>query len=453
MLEFNTAEEFVAHVQELLEKKQISTLRELLNAQNPTDIAMLLNELGEEQLAFTFRILAKEIAAETFIEMDLEGQEMLIKAFSDAELTAIVNDLYIDDAVDMVEEMPASVVKRILKSASADTRRQINELLKYPENSAGSMMTTEYVSLRKEMTVEQAFARIRQNGVDKETIYTCYVTKADKELLGIVSVRTLLLASAQQTVEELMETNLIFAHTKDDREDVAQRLSKYHFMAMPVVDDENRLVGIVTFDDAIDVLQEEATEDIEKMAALIPADKPYMKTGVVEIFKKRIPWLLLLMVSATLTGRIISHFEDALASAIVLTAFIPMLMDTAGNAGSQASVTIIRGISLNEIQFSDILTIIGKEARVSLLCGITLAGANFAKLMLFDKVGLTLAMVVCITLFVTVFFSKITGCLLPVLAKKAGFDPAVMASPFITTIVDAIALLVYFQVAHVLLGI
>ncbi|MEE0733158.1 MAG: magnesium transporter [Acutalibacteraceae bacterium] len=437
----------------LLEQKKYATLRDILTTIKPVDIAALFDDMQEDALPLLFRLLPKELAAETFVEMDEDAQELLIHGFSDTELKEVVDELYVDDAVDLIEEMPANVVKRILQQADPDTRKMINEILKYPDDSAGSIMTTEYVSLRPNMTVLDAIKRIRRTGVDKETIYTCYVTKENRKLIGILSIKTLLLSDEDDVVEDIMETNVISVNTLDDQEVVAQMFNKYDFLAIPVVDRENRLVGIVTVDDAIDVMQEEATEDMEVMAAITPTDKPYMKTSVFETWRKRIPWLLILMISATFTGMIITSFEDALAAQVALTAFIPMLMDTGGNSGSQTSVTIIRGLSLGEIEFRDLPRIIWKECRVAVLCGVTLAAANFVKLMLFDRVGVSIAMVVCLTLIATVIVAKIIGCTLPMLAKKVGFDPAVMASPFITTAVDAISLLVYFQIAKLLLGI
>ena len=360
-------------------------------------------------------------------------------------------ELFVDDVVDIIEEMPANVVKRILASADAETRAAVNEILHYPPDSAGSIMTTEYIRLSADMTVEDAFTRIRRVGVDKETIYTCYVTAPDRRLIGLVTVKTLLLSDKATAVGDIMERNVISVRTDADRELVAQELGRYDFLAMPVTDAENRLVGIVTFDDAIDVIREEATEDIEKMAAITPTDKPYLKTGVFETFGKRIPWLCLLMISATFTGSIIAHFEDALAKAVILTAFIPMLMDTGGNAGSQTSVTVIRGLSLGELSMRDIFRILWKELRVALLCGAALAALGFAKLLLFDRVSLRVALVVCLTLAVTVLVAKLVGASLPILAKRLGFDPAVMASPFITTIVDALSLLFFFNIASMLI--
>lgn len=439
-------------VQSLLEAKKYSSLRDVLITMNPADIAGLFLELSPDSLPLLFRLLPKELAADTFVEMDEESQELLILGFSDRELKEVIDELYVDDAVDLVEEMPATVVKRILRQTSPETRKMINEILKYPEDSAGSIMTTEYVNLRPDMTVAQALQRIRATGVDKETIYTCYVTGADRKLTGIVTAKALLLSDSAQKIADIMESHVISVQTMTDQEQVALMFNKYNFLALPVVDQEERLVGIVTVDDAMDVMQEETTEDIEKMAAIVPSDRPYMRTGIWATFKQRIPWLLILMVSATFTGMIITSFENALAAQVVLTAFIPMLMDTGGNSGSQASVTIIRGLSLNEIRFKDLFKVLWKEFRVGILCGIALAAANFVKLLIIDRVSATVALTVCLTLVTTVILAKLVGCSLPMLAKKIGFDPAVMASPFITTIVDAFSLLIYFQIASLLLG-
>ncbi len=440
-------------IEELLAEKKYSEIKEVFAQMNGADISALFEEVPENKIPLLFRLLPKVLAAETFVEMEADAQKMLIQGFSDNELKDVFNELYLDDAVDIVEEMPANVVKRILANTDPDTRKMINEVLKYPDDSAGSIMTIEYVSLRLNMTVEEAIKRIRRTGVDKETIYTCYVTDENRVLLGSISIKTLLLADENDVIKDIMDTNFISAHTLEDQETVANKFNKYDLLAIPVVDDENRLVGIITFDDAIDVMQDEATEDIKKMAAIIPSDKTYFKTTVFETWKARIPWLLLLMVSATFTGMIITSFEDALAAYTVLTAYIPMLMDTGGNSGGQASVTIIRALSLEEIEFSDIFRVIWKESRVAIMCGLTLSICNFVKLLLFDRVTVQVAFVVCITLAVTVLMAKIIGCTLPILAKKIGFDPAVMASPFITTIVDAISLIVYFRVASVFLGI
>lgn len=440
-------------IRTLIKEKKYSVVKEVLTTLKPVDIAYLFEEMAEDRIPILFRLLPKETAADTFVEMDEEMQELLIRDFSDTELKEIVDELYIDDAVDIIEEMPANVVKRILKQADPDTRKLINELLKYPDDSAGSIMTTEYVSLRPNMTVEEAIKRIRRTGVDKETIYTCYVTLDNRTLIGLLSIKALLLANEDDRIFDIMESNVIAVHTLDDQENVAQKFDKYGFMALPVVDNEGRLVGIVTVDDAIDVIQEEATEDIEKMAAIMPSDKPYLKTGVFEIYLKRIPWLLVLMISATFTQMIIHSFESALASQIALSAFIPMLMGTGGNSGSQSSVTVIRGLSLKEIEFRDILKVLFKEIRISVLCGLTLAIANFLKLVFIDKVPFEIALTVCITLVIVVVCAKITGCSLPMLAQKIGFDPAIMANPLITTVVDVMSLLVYFNVAASVLNI
>ena len=455
----NERAELLEKIEEYLERKQYAQLRDLLLPLVAPDIASLCEDL-DDKVPLVFRLLPKELAAEVFVELDSDEQEILIRSFSNTELKEVLDELYLDDTVDIVEEMPANVVKRILKHSDPETRRSINEILKYPEDSAGSIMTTEFVDLKETMTVEDALKRIRRTAPDKETINVCYVIDDGRHLQGVLSIRTLLLAEEDDVIGDIMERNFISVQTLDDQEAVARALGKYDFLALPVVDKEERLVGIVTVDDAMDVLQEEVTEDIEKMAAMLPSDKPYLKTGTFETFKARIPWLLLLMISATFTGQIIATFEDALAAATILTAYIPMLMDTGGNCGSQASVSVIRGISLNEIQFSDLFRVIWKEIRVSVICGITLAAANFAKLMLIDRmlfqnhmVTIPVAAVICGTMVCTVICAKLVGCTLPLLAKKIGFDPAVMASPFITTIVDAISLLIYFQFARAVLGI
>ena len=438
----------------LLSEKKYTTIRDILSTMNPADIASVFDEMEEERLPLLFRLLPKELAAEAFVEMEPEAQELLIRGFSDSELREVLDELYVDDAVDIVEEMPANVVRRILSQADPQMRKEINEILRYPENSAGSIMTTEYVSLRPNMTVEESILRIRRTGVDKETIYTCYVTK-NRTLIGLVTVKDLLLAQDDETnIEEIMETNVISVNTHTDQEEVARMFSKYDFLALPVVDAESRMVGIVTFDDAMDVMEDEVTEDMEIMGGMTPSDKTYLRSTVFDLFKHRIPWLMLLMVSATFTGLIISGFENALAAQVVLTAFIPMLMDTGGNSGSQSSVTIIRALSLGEVEFRDLPRVVWKEIRTAVLCGVTLAVACFVKIMLVDRLLLgntevtwLVAFVVCVTLALTVLVAKIIGCSLPLLAKKLGFDPAVMASPFITTIVDALSLLVYFGIA------
>ncbi|MDE7157870.1 MAG: magnesium transporter [Lachnospiraceae bacterium] len=438
---------------ELLEEKRYPDIKSILCKMNSADIAALFEDLNMVKIPLLFRLLPKVLAAETFVEMEPNAQAMLIHGFSDNELKEVLDELYLDDAVDIVEEMPANVVKRILSNTDPDTRKMINEILKYPDDSAGSIMTIEYVSLRPSMSVEEAIKRIRRTGVDKETIYTCYVTDDNRVLLGTVSIKDLLLSEETELIKDIMDMNSISVHTMEDQEQVANKFNKYDLLAIPVVDDENRLVGIVTFDDAIDVMQDEATEDIKKMAAIIPSDKAYFRTTVFETWKARIPWLLLLMISATFTGLIITSFEDALAVQAVLTAFIPMLMDTGGNSGGQASVTIIRALSLGEVEFSDIFRVIWKEFRVAVACGLTLSVCNFVKLLIIDRVSMSVALVICLTLIATVIIAKFIGCTLPILAKKIGFDPAVMASPFITTIVDAISLLIYFRIATIVLKI
>ncbi|PKM62619.1 MAG: magnesium transporter [Firmicutes bacterium HGW-Firmicutes-21] len=438
-------------VSELFDKKEYAELRKILIGIEPHDLAKLAERFDKKELPIIFRLLPKELAAEVFVEMEPDMQEDLISSFSDKELEAMLEELYIDDAVDIIEEMPANVVKRILSSTDSETRGFINEILKYPKDSAGSIMTVEYIRLDKAMTVADAFKRIRRVGVDKETIYTCYVTEPDKTLTGLVTVKHLLLADEDSIIDDIMQKNIIYVNTTDDKEHVAREMSKYDFLAIPVVDGENRLVGIVTVDDAIDVLQEESTEDIQKMAALTPTDKPYLRTSVFEIWFKRIPWLMMLMISATFTGTIISSFEDALSKMVILAVFIPMLMDTGGNSGGQAAATIIIGLSLGEISMSNILKVIWKEIRVALLCGITLAAVGFGKAIFIDKADVLTALVVCSTLIVTVVSAKLLGCTLPILAKRIGFDPAVMSSPIITTVVDVLSLLFYFGIATAIL--
>ena len=451
------AVQFEKTIRTLLDEKKYQTLKDILVTMEPADIAGVLEDLEEERMPVLFRLLPKETAAETFAELDSEWQELLIRGFSDRELHEVVNELYVDDAADLVDEMPANVVKRILAQADPQMRKEINEILRYPENSAGSIMTTEYVSLRPNMTVAEAITRIRRTGVDKETIYTCYVTEGRK-LLGAVSVKDLLLAADDDTpVSEIMDENVISVSTLTDQEEVAQMLSKYNFLALPVVDTDGRMVGIVTFDDAMDILVEETTEDIEKMAGMLPSEKTYLRSNAWDLFRHRIPWLARLRVSATFTGMIITGFESALAAQVVLTAFIPMLMDTGGNSDSQASVTIIRALSLGELDFADLPRVVWKEIETAALCGTALSLLCFGKIMLVDRlllgnpITLAVALVVCLTMAMTVLIAKIVGCTLPLAAKKIGFDPAVMASPFITTIVDALSLLVYFGIASALL--
>ena len=438
----------------LIQEKQYSAVRTELSEWNEADIAQILEEIEDvQQQVKVFRILPKSIAADVFAYLPIEVEQSIITSITDKEATNIIDNLMADDAADLMEEMPAGVVKKLLANVSSEQRRDINHLLRYPDDSAGSIMTVEFVDLKASLTVGQAIERIRRTGVDKETINIAYVLDKERHLIGTVALRYLLLHNEDEIIGDFMNDNIISVNTLTDQEEVAKLMSKYDFTTMPVVDNEDRLVGIVTVDDIIDIMTEEATEDIEKMAAIVPTDKPYSRTTVFETWKKRIPWLLLLMISATVTGKIITQYENALGTYVVLTSFIPMLMDTGGNAGGQASVTIIRGLSLNEIEFSDIFKVIWKEIRVAVLCGITLAAANFVKIMIIDNVGITVALIVCLTLVVSVIFAKVVGCSLPMFAQKLGFDPAVMASPFITTIVDALSLMIYFAIATKLLNI
>ena len=449
----------IEKIESLIAEKKFGEMRTILSEMNPADVAVILGELSPEKIPLVYRILPKELAAEAFADMEPDLQELLIRSFNDVELKFVINELYMDDFVDMIEEMPANVVKRILNNTSQDIRKTVNELLNYPKDSAGSIMTTEYVDLKKSLTVEEAFQRIRKVGIDKETIYTCYVTDRNRKLQGIVTAKQLLLSESNAVLEDIMETNIISAGTLDDKEYVAALFEKNDFLALPYVDKENRLVGIVTIDDALYIISEEATEDTEKMAAIMPTDKPYLITGVFETFLKRFPWLLVLMLSATFTGMIITSFEKALAASVALTAFIPMLMGTGGNSGSQASVTIIRSIALGDVALSDIFKILWKEFGVSFFCGAALAVANFIKIYLIDilllntGVNLVMAAIVSVALFITVVCAKLVGSALPLIAKAIGFDPAVMASPFITTIIDAISLFVYFSIASAVLKI
>lgn len=445
-------------VLELLDLRKFSELKTLLSEENPADIVAYLENIPQNELILVFRILPKELAAETFVEMDSDMQMLLISSFSDKELRDVLSELFVDDAVDIIEEMPASVAKRILKQADAQTRKDINLILAYPEDSAGSIMTTEYIALKRDMTVEEAFVKIRSVGLDKETIYTCYVTDSRRRLIGVVTAKDLLLSELTQTLGDIMEENVIFSYTTDDQESVIQTFEKYDMLALPVVDKEDRLIGIITVDDIIDVIQEENTEDIEKMAAISPSDKTYLKTGIFETVKSRIPWLVILMLSCTFTGLIISSFEKALSALPALIAFIPMIMNTGGNSGSQTSVTVIRALSLGDVTFKDVLKVFFKEFRVSIICGAVLSAVNYGKILLIDNLVLkenitnTIALVVSFTIFATVVFAKIVGCLLPIGAKRIGLDPAVMASPFITTLVDAVSLLIYFTIASAMLS-
>lgn len=445
-------------LKKLLEERKYLSIKDVLSTMNPSDIAAILDEVSQQQLPKIFRLLPKELAAETFVEMDSDSQELLIQSFSDSELKLVIDELYVDDAVDIVEEMPANVVRRILEQAAPDMRKDINQILRYPEDSAGSVMTTEYVSLSYNYNVGQAIEHIRRTGYDRETIYTCYVTE-NRKLIGTVSVKDLLLAKDDSIkILSLTQTNFISVNTNTDQEEVARIFARYNLLALPVVDSEGLIVGIITVDDAMDVMEEETTEDIELMGGMMPSDKTYMKSSPIDIFRHRIPWLMILMVSATFTGLIISGFEDALSRMVVLTAFIPMLMDTGGNSGSQSSVTIIRALSLGEVEFNDLPKIITKELATALLCATVLSVLCFIKIMLVDRllIGNTditaqVALLVCITMAATIIVAKLIGCSLPVIAKKIGFDPAVMASPFITTIVDALSLLIYFSITKAIL--
>ena len=447
------------HLLDLAKEKKYRLLKEELVELNEVDIASFIEELDSERTVIVFRMLPKALATEVFAELPVDKQSHIINSITDKELSEIVEELYVDDAVDLVEELPATVVRRVLQNTKPETRKLINQFLNYPENTAGSIMTAEYVGLKKTMTVEQCFAYIRHHAVDSETIYTCYVMDEKRMLDGVVTVKDLLLQPYERLVGDIMDTHVIKAQTTDDQEQVADTMNKYGLLSMPVVDSEDRLVGIITVDDVMEVMEEEATEDFEKMAAILPGDKPYLKTGVFETWRSRIPWLLMLMLSATFSGMIITHFESALAACVVLTSFITMLSGTGGNSGSQSSVAVIRALSLGEVEFSDMLAVVWKELRVALLCGVCLAGANFVKMMLVDRmlmhnpqVTVSVALVVCLTLMCTVVCAKIVGCTLPMAAEKIGIDPAVMAAPFITTVVDALSLLIYFAIATEILG-
>ncbi len=451
--------ELEEQVFELIKNKRFVQLKQILSEMQPADIAEIFEEAKDKEIPVLFRILPKELAAEVFVEFDSDKQEILVNAFSDNELREVLDELFMDDAADIVDEMPATVAKRILRNTDANTRRMINQLLAYPEDSAGSIMTTEYIDLKRTMTVEEAIDRIRKKGINTETIYTCYVIGSRRKLFGTISLRDLVLSGRDEIVGDLMDENIVSAHTLDNKEEVAAMFDRYDMLALPVVDKEGRLVGIVTVDDAIDVMQEAASEDIEKMAAILPGEKTYLKTGVFETFKARIPWLLFLMISATFTGAIISTFEAKLAQCIALVAFIPMLMGTGGNAGSQTSVSVIRALSLGDIEFKDILRVIWKELRVSVIVGIVLGIVNFVKLYLVDYLWLHTfdtgteiveMATICLTLICVIIVAKMLGAALPIVAKKIGLDPAVMASPLVTTILDAVSLLIYFGIAAVL---
>ena len=432
--------------------KKYQSLRDVMETLPAPDLAAVFEDLPAEKLPVLFRLCPKDLAADVFAELTTATQQQLIDGLTDTELKAVVDELFVDDATDLVEEMPANVVKRILAQADPATRRMINELLKYPEDSAGGVMTTELMALRPDMTVAQAMDTIRENGFDKETINNCYVTDSSRRLVGVVSLRALVLAkNTEEPIEDLMDSNVVSVSTTTDQEDVSKLFEKYGFLAIPVVDAENRLVGIVTIDDAISILQDEASEDIAKMNAIGPSDKPYFKQSMWDLYKSRAPWLLFLMISATFSSLVIRGYEDALAAVTVLTAYIPMLTDAGGNAGSQSTSTIIRGMAVGDIQPHDLPRILWRESRVALLCGGTLAVCNFAKMLLFDRIAAPVALVVCLTLICTILLSQLIGGILPVAAEKLHVDPAVMASPLITTIVDTTTLLVYFNIAKALL--
>ena len=439
--------------EELLNEKKLSDAKNILKEMNEVDIAELIQELPEDKLVQAFRLLPKKVASEVFVNMDEDVQKNLITSLSRTEATSIIEDMFTDDAADLFDEMPAVMVTKLLSGVSKETRTQINRLLKYPDNSAGSLMAMEYIHLKKGLTIKESIERIRNQKDDFVSYDSCFVTDKERTLLGYVTVKDLLINDPETLIDDIMQECEHKVNTLTDQENVAQIFKDYDYSTLPVVDMEDRLVGVITIDDIVDIIEEETTEDIEKMAAITPSDKPYMKTGVWETWKKRIPWLLLLMISATFTGQIITHFESALSTYVVLTAFIPMLMDSGGNAGSQASVSVIRSLSLDEIEYKDSLKVLWKEFRVAILCGLTLAIANFLKLMFIDNVGVTISLVVCLTLLVTITIAKLIGSFLPILANKLGFDPAVMASPFITTLVDAASLIIYFRFATILLGI
>ena len=445
---------------ELLDNRNMKALRERMDEMPEFDVAEFLSSLKDNRMPMLFRLLSKEKAAEVFANFDAPDQERIINSITDSELAGIVEELYVDDAVDMMEELPANVVKRVMRTATSETRNLINQYLHYPENSAGSIMTAEFVDLKKYMSVKEAFARIRRIGEDKETIYICFVTSADRKLEGIVTVKDLLLADPETVIEDLMDRNVIYAVTTEDQESVSEKFSDYDLMALPVVDKENRLVGIVTVDDIIDVMEQEATEDIQLMAGMTPSDKPYLRTGITEMWKNRIPWLMFLMLSATFTSMILTSFEDRLAVQTVLIAFIPMLMGTGGNSGAQASTAVIRSLSLGDVEPKDVLKVMWKEWRVALLCGLSLAAVNFVKMLLLDgmllgndSITVSVAATVSVSIVFIVMFAKVVGSFLPIAAEKIGVDPAVMANPLISTLTDAVSLLIYIFVAKLVLKI
>ena len=444
---------------QLLDERRMKELQLRLEDMNEFDVAEFLSEIGDNRMPMVFRLLSKQMAADVFANFDSPEQEQIINSITDSELSAIIEELYVDDAVDMMEELPANVVKRVMRTATPETRRLINQYLNYPENSAGSIMTAEFVDLKKYMNVRESIARIRRIGEDKETIYTCFVTSADRKLEGVLSVKDLLLSDDETVIEDIMDTNIVFCMTHDDQEEAAEKISDYDLMALPVVDKEGRLVGIVTVDDVIDVMEAEATEDFELMAAMTPSDKPYSRTSAWDMWKRRVPWLMFLMLSATFTSMIINSFEDALAVQAVLIGFIPMLMGTGGNSGAQASTAVIRSISLGDTEPEDVGRVIWKEFRVAILCGVTLAAVNFAKMLLVDRillnndgVTLTVAAVVSLSIVLIVMFAKVVGSVLPIAAEKLGVDPAFMANPLISTITDAVSLLIYFEIAKLMIS-
>ena len=459
-MDFETMRDIQAgELMQLLDERRMKELQLRLEDMNEFDVAEFLTEIGDNRMPMVFRLLSKETAAVVFANFDTPEQEQIINSITDSELSAIIEELYVDDAVDMMEELPANVVKRVMRTATPETRRLINQYLNYPENSAGSIMTAEFVDLKKYMNVRESIARIRRIGEDKETIYTCFVTSADRKLEGVLSVKDLLLSDDETVIEDIMDTNIVFCMTHDDQEEAAEKISDYDLMALPVTDKEGRLVGIVTVDDVIDVMEAEATEDFELMAAMTPSDKPYSRTSAMDMWKRRVPWLMFLMLSATFTSMIINSFEDALAVQAVLIGFIPMLMGTGGNSGAQASTAVIRSISLGDTEPEDVGPVIWKEFRVAVLCGLTLAAVNFVKMLLVDKlllgndaVTLTVAGVVSLSIVFIVMFAKVVGSVLPIAAEKLGADPAVMANPLISTITDAVSLLIYFEIAKLMIS-
>jgi Mg2+ transporter (mgtE) len=447
--ELKNVDEIIRVVESLLRERNYPKVRQMLGNMNEADIASLFDEMPAKDIPVLYRLLTKEHAAETFTYMSRDMQKTLINALTDRELRDVMDEIFLDDTIDMIEEMPANVVSRILKNTNEQTRKMINQILNYPKDSAGSMMTIEYVNIKKEMTVGEAITRIRKTALDKETIYTCYVTE-NRKLIGLVTVKDLLLADDSSQIEDIMETNIIYADTLQDKEEVAKMFGKYDFLAIPVVDAERRLVGIITFDDAMDVIEEETTEDLSIMAAMTPPEESYFKTSILQHAKNRILWLLILMLSATITGMIITRYEDAFQSIPLLVSFIPMLMDTGGNCGSQSATLIIRGIALDEIRFKDLFKVIFKEFRISLIVSVVLSIVNGVRIYLMYKEG-GIALVVGLTLMATVILSKFIGCVLPLLAKKVKLDPAIMASPLITTLVDTASILIYFTIAtHIL---